>query len=1127
MITQQQIRLTKLALALSVALAAAPSFAQNTTSAIGGRISASSGAPAAGAQVTITHVESGSVSNVVTDNEGRYVARGLRVGGPYTITITKDGVTETRDNVFTDLAQTAEIDATLGQKIQTVAVTGNAARAEVFSRSAMGAGTAISNTELQTQASIQRNLQDYARIDPRVSQTDKDRGEISVAGQNSRYNSMTIDGVAINDTFGLESNGSPTARQPISIEAIQSVQVNVANYDVTQKGYTGANINAVTKSGTNTYRGGVYYVFRNDTMSGDRYDPITDTYSNPPKSKETTKGIWASGPLIEDKLFIYALAENFESSRSSPDFGPVGAGLGTTVGITQSAITSAQNIARDVYGIDIGGVAAGGSLLTSKERMVKFDWNITDEHRANLRYAKTEQAEPFYPGYSATEVGLSSSFYNQGKSIETVVGQLFSDWTPNFSTELKFSTRDYDSVPSNATRTPAMSLQFTGALPEGAPSGTSDRDRFLRFGTERSRHNNVLRNKTKDYYAGANWILGDHEVKFGVDRTENKIYNAFLQDVYGNYTFGCTLANCATASAAQIEASVLENFRLGRPTSYSVQRAVPGGSLDNAVAQFELKNTGLFLQDTWSVNDQLTLTYGVRYDRNDVGGTPLANAAAARPLVPGNPATNTRQSGGFGLDNTRTIDGTDLVQPRFGFNYRFDKSPRPAQLRGGFGLFQGAAAAVWMSNPFSNPGVAAQTISCSGSGATRCPTTGGLISFNPDGQPVVAGAIPAANVDFLDPGLRQPSIWKANLAFDTELPWYGLVFGAEALYTKNKNGIYYEHLNLGAATATGSDGRQLFWDAAGRSAACYNVARNAATLINNCATSKALSNRSYGNVLVARDTDKGDAKVLTMSLSKPLTKGFGWSVAYTYTDSTEVSPLTSSVSNSNFNGRSVFNPNEEVAATSSYAIKNRVNALMNFQKKFFENYNTRLGVFYEGREGRPYSWTINNDLNGDGLAGNDLMYIPTAFGSGEVVFVGDTATNRANEQRFWDVVNANKGLHGSAGGVVKRNNSTSEWVNTFDVRISQEIPGIFARNKATFTLDFMNFGNLLNKKWGRTEEVSFQSNGGMARSFVDYAGVDEQGRYRYVVRNDVERQDLKQSKGESQWAIQATLRYEF
>nr|WP_020651472.1 TonB-dependent receptor [Massilia niastensis] len=1125
---------------MSVALAASPSFAQNTTSAIGGRIASADGKPAAGAQVQIVHAESGSVSNVTTDTEGRYVARGLRVGGPYTIIITKDGVTERRENVYVELAQTAAVDATLGSSMQTVTVTGAAVRSELFTRNNMGAGTAISNTELQTQASINRNLQDYARADPRVSQTDKERGELSVAGQNSRYNSLTIDGVAINDTFGLEANGSPTARQPISIEAIQSVQVNVANYDVTQKGYTGGNINAVTKSGTNSYKGGAYYVFRNDTMSGDRYNPTNDTYSEPPKSKETTKGLWASGPLVKDKLFIFALAENFESSRSRPAFGPIGSDAGTTVGITQSSIAAAQNIAQSVYGADIGGpTVADGSSMTSKERMVKFDWNINDDHRANLRYAKTDQSEPFFPSFSATGIGFSSSFYRQEKSIETVVAQLFSDWTPTFSTELKFSTRSYDSVPQNATAMPAVSLQFSGPLPAGAPAGTPTGNRFINFGTEYSRHNNVLGTDTKDIYAGANWIVGDHEIKFGTDHTKNKVYNAFLQGVYGQYTFGCiastdanfysfgALADCGRASTAQIEASVLENFRRGRPTFYNVQVPAAGTSLSQAAAQFEVKNTGLFLQDTWTVNDQLTLTYGVRYDRNDVGGRPLANAAVAQPVVAGNPATGARQTGGFGFDNTRTIDGQDLVQPRFGFNYRFDKQPRPTQLRGGVGLFQGAAATVWMSNPFSNPGVATRFVSCSTTGAVKCPTGDGLFSINPATQPNVPGVTPAANVDILDPSFKQPSIWKANLAFETELPWYGIVFGAEYLYTKNKDSIYYENLNLGAATATGSDGRQLFWNAGGRDASCFSVANGTVNLRSGCVTSKALSNLSYGNVLLAKGTDEGRAKITTVSLSRPLTKGFGWSLAFSHTDATEVSPLTSSTSNSNFTGRSVFNPNEEVAATSSYVVKNRVNALLNFQQKFFGSYNTRLGIFYEGRSGKPFSWTFNNDMNGDSLAGNDLMYIPSAFGSGEVVFYGDTATSKVNEQKFWDIVNADEQLKGAAGGVVKRNGSFAKWTNSFDLRISQEIPGFFVRNKAVFSLDILNFGNLLNKKWGRIYEVPFQSAGGQARSFVDYAGMDAQGRYVYAVRPQVESLDVRQAKGESQWAIQATVKYEF
>ncbi|MEG2964166.1 MAG: Oar protein, partial [Janthinobacterium sp.] len=252
--------------------------------------------------------------------------------------------------------------------MQTVNVTGTGARAQIFNRSNMGAGTNIGPTELATQASISRSLQDYARADPRLSQTDKERGEISVAGQNSRYNSMTIDGVAVNDTFGLEASGTATGKQPISIEAIQSVQVNVANYDVTQKGYTGANINAVTKSGTNKVKGSVYYVFRNDTTAGDRYNDSTGEYYAPPKSKDTTKGVTLGGPLIQDKLFLFANYEETKSSRGAPAFGPIGSDK-TNVAISQSAIDSAISIAKDKYGLDIGSSAIpAGSEFSAKEK---------------------------------------------------------------------------------------------------------------------------------------------------------------------------------------------------------------------------------------------------------------------------------------------------------------------------------------------------------------------------------------------------------------------------------------------------------------------------------------------------------------------------------------------------------------------------------------------------------------------------------------------------------------------------------------------------------------------------------------------------------------------------------------
>ncbi|GGB89475.1 TonB-dependent receptor [Pseudoduganella buxea] len=1140
MMNHKRLRLTQIALSLSIALAAAPTFAQNTTSAIGGRISGADGNPAAGATVTIVHVESGSVNNVTTDAQGRYVARGLRVGGPYTITIEKNGVTEKRENVFVNLAETASVDAQLGQPMQTVVVAGSAVRNDRFSKTTMGAGTNISATELAIQGSINRNLQDYARTDPRVSQTDKERGELSVAGQNSRYNTLTIDGVSVSDTFGLEASGSPTSKQPISIEAIQSVQVNVANYDVTQKGYTGGNINAVTKSGTNKVKGSVYYVFRNDSTVGDRFNSSTGEYYEPAKFKETTKGATVGGPLIKDKLFIFANYEKLESTRTAPSFGPVGSSL-TNVGITPAAIAQAQQIAQNRYGLDAGtDVVPVGTMLDVTDKLVKFDWNITDDHRAMFRWSKTEQSEPIFPGLSATGLSLNSYWYNQGKVIETKVAQLTSDWTPTFSTEVKLSVRDYDSVPKVNSQMPLVGLRFTGALPAGTPSGTSTNDRFLNFGTENSRQRNVLGTKTDDYYVGANWQLGAHEVKFGADYQKNEIYNAFVQNLYGNYTFACipkigyeflgrnadgtlnTLETCGS-NAAQTEAAVLENFRLGRPTVYQNTVANAGFSLEDAVAKFTTKNTGLFLQDTWTVSPQLTVTGGVRVDGIDVGQRPSRNALLAAPSSVG---ADGRLTGGFGLDNTNTFDGQKLWQPRVGFNYTLE-SARRTQIRGGAGLFQGSAMAVWLGNPFQNAGVATSVIGCGATGLSPCSTTAsGRFSPDINNQPRLPGTSPAASVDVLASGLRQPSVWKANLAVDHELPWENLVVSAEYLKTDVRDAIFYRNVNLGDPTRIGSDGRQQYYGNAAYAENCWSATGTRITSGNCSARARNNSNASFANVLVATGTKQGGSNLATLSLSRPMISGLGWSISYTYTESKEVSPLTSSTSNSNWSGRSVFNPNEEVEANSSYLVKDRINAFVNFRKRFFGAYNTTFGLFYEGRSGKPYSWTFNNDMNGDDLAGNDLMYIPKAFGSGEVVFKGDTAANRANEQKFWDIVNGNRALRNSAGKVVDRNTSFSPWTNTFDMRVSQEVPGFWQGHKGIFTLDLFNVGNLLNKKWGRINEVGFQSNGAQARSFVDFAGIRD-GKYVYQLRDKVEDFEVRQVKGESQWALQATVKYEF
>ncbi|WP_051293484.1 TonB-dependent receptor [Pseudoduganella violaceinigra] len=1145
MMNHKRLRLTQIAFSLSLVFAA-PAFAQNTTSAIGGRISASDGKPAAGATVQVLHVESGSVNTVTTDAEGRYVARGLRAGGPYTIIITKNGVSEKRENVFVELAETAAVDATIGQAMQTVTIAGSsAARAEKFNKSTQGTVTSITAADLEIQGSIQRSLQDYARMDPRVSQTDKERNEISVAGQNSRFNSLTIDGVAVNDTFGLEGSGSPFAKQPISIDAIQSSQINVANYDVTQKGYTGANINAVTKSGTNKFKGSVYTVFRNQDMSGDRYNASTDSYSKPADSKTTTNGMTFGGPIIKDKLFFFTNYEKYKSSLSSPAYGPLGSSL-TNVGVTTDSIAQAKSIALNKWGMDGGTEVVTPAQMNVTDKLVKVDWNINDDHRMMVRWSKTVQSEPIFAGFDNNSLSLSSNWYTQGKTLETKVAQVFSDWTPNFSTEIKWSRRDYDSVPTLNAVQPAVSLNFTGANPAGTPASVSTNGRFLRMGTDFSRQRNVLGTKTDDIYVGANWNLGSHELKFGADMNKNEVNNIFLQNVYGNYTFSCvsglpyTFLGGASATAANcsnndmMTKAVLENFSRGRPSSFSVQIPAAGRSFDDAIAHFTLKDTGIFVQDTWTVTDRLTVNAGLRVDMADINERPTQNSAVAAAYVAGNPVGTVRATGGFGLDNTNTIDGQKLWQPRAGFNYKVDHE-RPTQIRGGAGLFQGVAMSVWMANPYQNNGVATRTVVCSSS-TTAC---GDNNIFNPDvnKQPTsLPGSAGQANVDALAKGFRQPSVWKANLAFDHELPWDNIVFTAEWLSLRTKDGLYYQNLNLGEPTRYGMDGRALYYTNVAYKPECWSA--TGTMLTNNgskptdpqCsgARAKALSNANFGNVLVATNTKEGHSNLATLSLSRPLIGGYGWSMSYTYTDAKEVSPLQASTSGSTYGARGSFNPNEDTTANSQYLVRDRFAALVNFRKAFFGNYRTTFGLNYEGRSGKPYNWTFNNDANGDGISSNDLMYIPRAPGSGDVIFAGDTAASHANEDKFWATVDQYRSLRNAKGGVVKRGDSYAPWTNNFDLRIGQEIPGFMSGHKGLFRLDIMNFGNLLNKKWGRINEVGYSSSGGVSRSFVDFAGIDSAtGKYVYRVRDAVEDYDVRQVRGESQWSIQASFKYEF
>ena len=1113
-----RVRLSKLSLGLLLALAAAPAFAQSTSAAIGGQVVGSDGQPVAGAEVTITHTESGTVSRAVTDASGRYNARGLRVGGPYTVVINKAGAgSDSEEGVYLSLNQSATVDGQLNNSVTTLGTVQAVASAgtSVFSASKMGSGTSVDQNDIKNLPSINGNIQDFMRLDPRVAFTDRASGSISAGGMNPRFNKITIDGVSASDTFGLEGNNMPTQRQPVSMEAIEALDVSLSNYDVTISGAAGANVNAVTKSGTNEFHGSLYGNMRDGDWFGD--NPLTGAPFRE-FTDEKTYGFTLGGPIVKDKLFFFANYEKFKRGKPAPD-------LSSTPLIAGGDFDAADlALVQEIFGakgIETGDLEGNGDTEL-EEYAIKLDWNISDNHRASFRYSNLEQARVRPEGSSASGLSLSSNWYNHVKSVESYVGQVFSDWTDTFSTEFKVSYRDYSAIRVTPTTAPTVTVYFDdndGVV--DAPNTSVD---FIRLGTERSSMGNSLQTETWNYFGAATWTLGDHDVKFGFEYGKNDIYNFFLQDAWGNYSFYVPIVNGVQD---------FSNLRNGVYFDYDLQTnpTNPGA----IPAQYSNKSLGLFVQDTWYVNSNLTVTLGLRGDRPTATPDPTYNACFASTRVANGTGPASCPNGGFGLDNTNTYSGGFIIQPRAGFNYTFDWE-RPAQLRGGIGLFQGDAPQVWVGNAYNSTGLnytaygTPGTYSATSSSTISCVPlpTGGCangINFTPDGlNPAIPpGGTGIRNVNVIAEDFELPSVWKANLAFEHELPWYGIVGSAELLVSNIKNGIFYRSLNVGPGFTSPADGRTLYW--------------NPNTNNRPFANARFGNNSYFGDVYLLENTDKGKSEQLTFSLSKPFTteSDWSWTLAYTYTNAEEVGALTSSTAGSGYGSQLGFNINEEAVSTARYEIKDRFTGALNWKHAFFGDYETQVGLVYEGRSGRPFSYIFAGDANGDARTFNDLFYVPA--GPGDVLFgnlssAGVFTADPLMEQRYWDWFATQGDLQGYKGKHATENSFRAGWVNSFDLRISQELPGFFKGHKSKLWVDIQNVGNLINKDWGHVIDYGFNSNLAVASLRGIY-----NGKYVYGYRSGTEFGQSSalviptdadgQTNGISQWSIQVGLKYEF
>jgi len=1075
-------RLRLLPFAIASVLAVTPLAAQNvTTSGVSGRVLDVNGQPLAGATVTIVHQPSGTTKTVVTDNDGRYTAQGLRVGGPFEITANKAEQRVEQDNVYLQLGNPSSINLSMAPSTATArdlsAVTVSASTlAQTFSSDNKGLSTNISQQQLKATPQGNRSVDDVARLDPRINVTDQGTGAISANGMNNRYNNVSVDGVTQGDPFGLNANGLPYQKSPISPETIAEYNISTATYDTTSD-TVGADVNAVTKSGTNQFHGSVYYAYRNaNHLVGDAgwLDSSNPGYHYKGYQKDSTGGFNVGGPIIKDKLFFFVSAEHEKTTGIGADSAnglddSLGNGASTSNKVSPGDLQKVIDAAKQL-GLTPG-VFGGASGLTydDKRYLGKIDWNISNDHRASFTYQNTKEQLPAVGGNSPSSVGLTSYTYTKAISTKNYVAHIFDDWSENFSTEAKVGFQKFVQDTTAPFQQPAVNVNLS---PDG--KGPS-----VNLGEEQYRHYNHIDTKKLSVFLAGTYYLGDHAIKGGIDYQRNKINNLFGQTEFGQYNFWG-----------------IDNFIAGNYNKYVLYHPAPGYTLAEIAGKWTYSQYSPFLQDTWQVDDQLSVQYGVRVDIPHSSAPPVNNAAFAQA---------------FGYRNNYTVGSSNrVVEPRLSFNYAFDSSYK-TQLRGGVGLFQTAPPTVWMTNPYQNNGVTLRSY-------TTFDPSQAPFSPDPFNQNIPAGG-GAGSIDTIARNFHLPTVWKASLALDRELPWWGMVASAEYQHIKVRDGILYQAVNFGAPTGVLPDGRLQFWKTPGEAPVSKDALAN--------------QNRAFSTAsTLLTNTHKGKSDSFTMALSKPFADGFSGTVSMTFNHATDVDPGTDTIAYNGYQRVARLNPNADVTATSNYSIAKSFKASLNWQHNFFGDYRSQVSMFYNGRTGNPYTWVFANDANGDSIGGWDPAYIPSA-GDPKVAYAAGTSAQVI--QQFQDFLASDSYLRDHRGQVAGRNGDRTAWVNSLDMSFSQEVPGIFKGNKGEIRLDVYNFLNLMNKNWGQASNTGIYP----TRTLASYAGVNAQGQYVYTLPTDkngnYQPQQLQvydggfydPSRVVSRWSAMLTLRYTF
>ena len=1027
-------RLAVIASLLTVVWCSLPSkvAAQATTSTLRGSVKgADDGATMAEVEVTLVNEATGETRTVATNSEGAFAFTNVQVGGPYHVTANFSGFKPSEaKNIFLTANRTRDVELALHLNEEVIEVSGNAIVRNTSNR------TVVTAAEIDELPSVNREPRDLVRRNPEVTVEGGARA-LSIGGANNRYNSITIDGVRQDDDFGLNASGYPTRRSPIGLSAIQEIAVDSSPFDVRFGKFLGGNVNIVTKSGTNEFKGTLVGSYSSDALLGSRSGPRTVNVDY----RDIRYGATVSGPIIKDQLHFLVSVEGLNSTTPI-DAGPAGSNASMVVNaVSQADMDNAIRIARDTYGFDAG-VASQSGKEHDLKLLLKLDGTINQENRATLIYQRTG-GNSIQVGNAATasSLPLSSNWYDSQDTLHTFSARVSSDWSDKLSTQVEANAKLVSS------RVPSLKgNDFMSATITTSTNGT------IRLGPDISRHSNKLDNDVFHGKAEANYLLGANLFTAGAEYERTYIDNLFIQRSLGDASY---------ASLAAFEAKTPSRIQYQNSTTLNPE---------DAAANWHVGLWTGYLQDQLKLTPELTVQGGLRLEMYQTGSRSTRNQNFANR---------------YGFDNNASLNGRNIVMPRLGVSWL---PVNNLNVRLGGGLYSGGTPAVWVSNNYTNDGVrtflATSTVAnvINGFDGRTIPAALKTAVMNGAGN---------GNVDALDPDFKIPSVWKvgtgADYSFDipgTDDYGKNIEIRGNYTFTKVNNGVTWKDLRRNLDTLPNNmpvgntpDGRPLY-------AATFNANRGVDMELTN-------DSRGYGHV-ASLVVQKGFPFGLFVSASyaytvnREVNPGTSSVSTSNFGIVAVTDPNHPDLADSNYQRRHRFTGAIEY---SSPLIGKLVDAPP------WKDMKTSFGMFVESRSGQPYSWTFSatedtvagrTDAFGTKLArifgedasvasrGRELFFVPQDSRTCEgVAMPGCDVILRGMTKDTFNTFLTRSGLSSYRGKIAPRNGFAGPRYNRMDVRFAQDLPNPLSGHRARFVIDIENFGNLLSHNWGLFRQVPF------------------------------------------------------